>query len=119
MARTTWQKAGHGVGEDDVLGGHDARRAGGDGPVSPAPAPELAAVGDPLGEVMSAVQLPLENAEYALDQYLLAHGQRLDTETRMLLAGVRDCIGRVAVSARRLARHGPTDAATRRVVGAA
>lgn len=59
---------------------------------------------DRIGEVIGAVQLPLENAEFALDQYLLTHGQRLDTETRVLLAGVRDCIGRVAVSARRLAR---------------
>jgi hypothetical protein len=60
---------------------------------------------DRIGEVISAVQLPLENVEFALDQYLLAHGQRLDTETRVLLAGVRDCVGRVAVSARRLSRH--------------
>ncbi len=59
---------------------------------------------DRIGEVMSAVQLPLENVEFALDQYLLSHGQRLDTETRVLLAGVRDCVGRVVVSARRLAR---------------
>jgi len=60
---------------------------------------------DRIGEVIGAVQLPLENVEYALDQYLLANGQRLDTETRVLLAGIRDCVGRVAVSARRLARH--------------
>jgi len=59
---------------------------------------------DRIGEVISAVQLPLENVEFALDQYLLAHGQRLDTETRILLAGVRDCVGRVVVSARRLSR---------------
>jgi hypothetical protein len=51
---------------------------------------------------MSAVQLPLENVEFALEQYLLSHGQRLDTETRILLARVRDCVGRVAVSTRRL-----------------
>ncbi len=60
---------------------------------------------DRIGEVMSAVQLPLENVEFALEQYLLSHGQRLDTETRVLLAGVRDCVGRVVVSARRLAHR--------------
>ena len=60
---------------------------------------------DRIGEVIGAVQLPLENVEFALDQYLLAHGQRLDTETRVLLAGVRDCVGRVVVSARRLSRR--------------
>ena len=59
---------------------------------------------DRIGEVICALQLPLENVEFALDQYLLAHGQRLDTETRILLAGVRDCVGRVVVSARRLSR---------------
>ena len=57
---------------------------------------------DRIGEVMSAVQLPLANVEFALEQYLLSHGQRLDTETRILLATVRDCVGRVAVSMRRL-----------------
>ena len=61
---------------------------------------------DQIGEVMSAVQLPLENVEFALEQYLLAHGQRLDTETRVLLAGLRDCVGRVVVSTRRLSRDG-------------
>ncbi len=60
---------------------------------------------DRIGEVICAVQLPLENVEFALDQYLLAHGQRLDTETRVLLAGVRDCVGRVVVSARRLSHR--------------
>ena len=60
---------------------------------------------DRIGEVMSGVQLPLENVEFALEQYLLSHGQRLDTETRVLLAGVRDCVGRVVVSAKRLSRE--------------
>jgi hypothetical protein len=59
---------------------------------------------DRIGEVISAVQIPLENVEFTLEQYLLAHGQRLDTENRILLAGVRDCVGRVVVSARRLSR---------------
>ena len=61
---------------------------------------------DRIGQVLSRVQLPLSNAEYALEQYLLSNGQRLDTETRALLAGVRDCIGRVAVSARTLSVGG-------------
>jgi hypothetical protein len=62
---------------------------------------------DRIGEVMSTVQLPLENVEFALDQYLLSNGQRLDTETRVLLARLRDCVGRVVVSTRRLShdRH--------------
>lgn len=72
---------------------------------------------DRIGEVLSTVQLPLENAEFALEQYLLSNGQRLDTETRILLAGVRDCIGRVATSTRRLSRG--EDGATRRVGHAA
>ena len=66
---------------------------------------------DRIGEVISAVQLPLENVEFALEQYLLAHGQRLDTETRVLLAGVRDCVGRVVVSARRVSRDDRAGAA--------
>jgi len=60
---------------------------------------------DRIGEVIGTVQLPLENVAFALEQYLLANGQRLDPETRALLAGVRDCVGRVAVSTRRLARR--------------
>jgi hypothetical protein len=60
--------------------------------------------GDQIGEVIGAVQLPLENVEFALEQYLLDNGQRLDTETRVLLASIRDCVGRIAVSARHLSR---------------
>ena len=71
---------------------------------------------DRIGEVMSRVQLPLENVEFALEQSLLSHGPSLDTETRALLAGVRDCVGRVVVSARRLLRH---DGVGRRVSQAA
>lgn len=56
---------------------------------------------DNVGEVLSSVQLPLENIEYTLDQYLLENGQRLDVETRVLLAAIRDSIGRVAVTTRR------------------
>lgn len=61
--------------------------------------------GDHIGEVMGSVQLPLENVAFALEQYLLDNGQRLDPETRALLAGVRDCVGRVVVSTRRLSRR--------------
>ncbi|MDH3665796.1 MAG: hypothetical protein OEN23_02595 [Paracoccaceae bacterium] len=64
---------------------------------------------DNFGQVLSRVQLPLSNAEYALEQFLLSNGPRLDTETRMLLAGVRDCIGRVALSARRLTEEDGND----------
>lgn len=55
-----------------------------------------------VSEVLSGVQLPLENIEFTIEQYLLANGTRLDTETRFLLAGVRDCVGRVAGSTRRV-----------------
>ena len=61
---------------------------------------------DRISEVLGQVQLPLSNAEFALEQFLLANGQRLDTETRVLLAGVRDCIGRVASTARHLSHKG-------------
>lgn len=50
-----------------------------------------------------SVQLPLENIEYTIEQFLMMRGTRLDTETRLLLSGIRDCVGRVAVSSRRLA----------------
>jgi hypothetical protein len=56
--------------------------------------------GDQIGEVIGAVQLPLENVEFALEPYLLDNGQRLDTEPRVLLASIRYCVGRIAVSAR-------------------
>ena len=55
-----------------------------------------------MSEVLAGVQIPLENVEYTIEQYLLANGARLDTETRFLLAGVRDCVGRVAGSTRRM-----------------
>ena len=58
-----------------------------------------------MREMLEGVQIPLENVEYTIEQYLLANGARLDTETRFLLAGVRDCVGRVAGSTRRLARR--------------
>lgn len=55
-----------------------------------------------VDEVLDDVSLPLANLEYTIEQYLLAHGARLDTETRFLLAGVRDAVGRVAGSTRRM-----------------
>ena len=64
-----------------------------------------------MREMLEGVQIPLENVEYTIEQYLLANGARLDTETRFLLAGVRDCVGRVAGSTRRLARRRSTRAA--------
>lgn len=57
-----------------------------------------------IDEVLSSIRLPLENVEFTIEQFLLENGCRLDTETRILLAGVRDCVGRVAVSTRRLER---------------
>jgi len=61
-----------------------------------APAP------DRIGEILDAVQMPLENMEFTIERYLLENGPRLDTETRVLLAGLRDRIGEVAVSTRRI-----------------
>ncbi len=55
---------------------------------------------DQVSDVLVDVQLPLENVEYTIQQFLLSHGTRLDVETRSLLAGVRDCVGRVAGSTR-------------------
>ncbi len=56
-----------------------------------------------LATVVSDVQIPLDNLAYTIEEYLLANGARLDTETRFLLAGIRDCADRVAGSVRRLA----------------
>ncbi|MEM9145528.1 MAG: hypothetical protein AAGC57_04960 [Pseudomonadota bacterium] len=53
-------------------------------------------------ETLASIRLPLENLEFTLEQYLMMNGCRLDTETRVLLACVRDCVARVAVSTRRL-----------------
>jgi hypothetical protein len=60
-----------------------------------------------LADVMSDIQMPLENLAYTIEAYLLANGAWLDSETRFLLAGVRDCADRVAGSARRVARQAP------------
>ena len=44
------------------------------------------------------VEIPLKNIEFTIQEYLMAHGARLDTDTRVLLAGIRDCVGKVASS---------------------
>lgn len=59
-----------------------------------------------LAEVVADVQIPLDNLAYTVEAYLMANGARLDTETRLLLAGVRDCAGRVAGSVREMAGQG-------------
>jgi len=58
---------------------------------------------DRLERLMADIQMPLENIEFTIEQYLLDNGTRLDPETRFLLARVRDSVGRVAVSTRRIA----------------
>ena len=62
-----------------------------------------------LTAVVSDVQIPLDNLAYTIEEYLLANGARLDTETRFLLAGIRDCADRVAASVRRLAGEASDD----------
>lgn len=53
----------------------------------------------PVDRRLDDVEIPLKNIEYTIQQYLMAHGARLDTETRVLLAGIRDGVGRIATSA--------------------
>lgn len=60
-----------------------------------------------MAHAIVGLQLPLENVEFTIDQYLLDNGPRLDTETRVLLANVRDCIGTVAGSTRKILRPNP------------
>lgn len=55
-----------------------------------------------VAAVLADVRLPLENVEFTIEQYLLDNGTRLDTETRCLLAGVRDCVRRVVGTARNI-----------------
>lgn len=55
-----------------------------------------------IDDMTASVQLPLENIEYTIEQYLLAHGARLDPDTRLLLARIRDSVARIAVSCRRI-----------------
>lgn len=65
---------------------------------------------DRIGELLASVQLPLENIEFVIEQYLLVNAAWLDPETRSLLAGVRDGVGRVAASSRTLARGSSAEA---------
>ena len=58
---------------------------------------------DTRPELVKGVALPLKNLEFLIDEYLMANGCWLDTETRVLLAGVRDSLGRVACSTAQLA----------------
>ena len=64
-------------------------------------APEV----DQVRDVVAGIELPLMNAEFAIEEYLLENGPRLDTETRILLAAVRDCLQDVSDSTRRLTRQ--------------
>jgi len=68
-------------------------------------------------ELMADVEISLKNLEFTIEQYLLNNGARLDTQTRLLLAGVRDCVGRVAGSGEPAAgRHMPGNRSCRRAV---
>lgn len=51
-------------------------------------------------DALRRVEIPLRDLEYAIEAYLLAHGQQLDTGTRCFLAQVRDGVERVAQAAR-------------------
>ncbi|MFK7944544.1 MAG: hypothetical protein AB8B85_16745 [Paracoccaceae bacterium] len=51
-----------------------------------------------MSEVLSDVQIPLENIAFALRQHLSQHGKELDPTTQILLAGLRDSVDRVAKS---------------------
>jgi hypothetical protein len=64
-----------------------------------------------LADVMSDIQMPLENLAFTIEAYLMENGTRLDTETRFLLAGARDCADRVAGSVRQVAREKAAKAA--------
>ncbi len=52
------------------------------------------------GRLVSDVELPLENAAFAIREYLASRGQSLDPQTRALLLGVGACMVRAADSAR-------------------
>ena len=53
---------------------------------------------DNPADYVNSVALPLKNLEFLINDYLMANGTRLDVETRLLLAGVRDSLDRVANS---------------------
>ncbi|MDT8345075.1 MAG: hypothetical protein RQ752_11670 [Thermohalobaculum sp.] len=54
------------------------------------------------GEALRRVELPLRDLEFAVQCYLLDHGVRLDTGTRRFLAGLRDAIGALSITAHQL-----------------
>ena len=60
---------------------------------------------DPVVDVVANIEMPILNAEFAIQSYLLANGRRLDAETRTLLAGVRDCLHRVTDTTRTVTRR--------------
>lgn len=51
---------------------------------------------EPSAEVIRELELPLRNMEYTIHAYLMDNGNRLDAETRVLLAGLRDSLALVA-----------------------
>lgn len=51
---------------------------------------------EPTAEVVRELQLPLKNMEYTVQSYLLENASRLDPETRLLLAGLRDSLAMMA-----------------------
>lgn len=57
-----------------------------------------------MAEIISDVQIPLDNLAFTVEEYLLANGTRLDIETRALLAGIRDCAGLLSARLRFVAR---------------
>ena len=54
-------------------------------------------------QILTRVNLPLENLEFTIDSFLQENGSFLDRHTRAMLIGVRENVHRVALSARRLA----------------
>ena len=75
--------------------------------------------GDRIGEVVTRVQLPLENLEFALDSYIEDNGSFLDKRTRAMLISVREGLHRVALSARALGSAPGASAADTEEVSAA
>ncbi|MEM0943206.1 MAG: hypothetical protein AAGI70_04585 [Pseudomonadota bacterium] len=53
-----------------------------------------------LLDLVKDMRLPLENMEFTIQQYLLENGPRLDLETRVLLARLRDSLANIAEKTR-------------------
>ena len=70
---------------------------------------------DLCAALIGGVHLPLSNAEFAIDAHLMQRGVWLDTDTRILLARLRELMAETASAARRLAgiRAASTTGATR------